>query len=122
MNYDVLVIGGGHAGVEAAVMARRLKMKVAIVTFSVDDIGENYFGPIRAIVRPRKFEEDQIVTNIDGTGVARVEYYEDINRAAPFLPFPASSIPRTIFKIFHTYKRYSRALKARQNKTKQNKA
>ena len=50
---------------------------------------------------------------------ARVEYYEDINRAAPFLPFPASSIPRTIFKIFHTYKRYSRALKARQNKTKQ---
>ncbi len=39
MNYDVLVIGGGHAGVEAAVMARRLNMKVAIVTFSVDDIG-----------------------------------------------------------------------------------
>ena len=33
MNYDVLVIGGGHAGVEAAVMARRLNMKVAIVTF-----------------------------------------------------------------------------------------
>ena len=39
MNYDVLVIGGGHAGVEAAVMARRLNMKVAIVTFSADDIG-----------------------------------------------------------------------------------
>ena len=39
MNYDVLVIGGGHAGVEAAVMARRLKMKVAIVTFSANDIG-----------------------------------------------------------------------------------
>ena len=35
MNYDVLVIGGGHAGVEAAVMARRLSMKVAIVTFSI---------------------------------------------------------------------------------------
>ena len=39
MNYDVLVIGGGHAGVEAAVMARRLKLKVAIVTFSANDIG-----------------------------------------------------------------------------------
>ena len=39
MNYDVLVIGGGHAGVEAAIMARRLKMKVAIVTFSANDIG-----------------------------------------------------------------------------------
>ena len=39
MNYDVLVIGGGHAGVEAAVMARRLNLNVAIVTFSSDDIG-----------------------------------------------------------------------------------
>ena len=39
MNYDVLVIGGGHAGVEAAIMARRLRMKVAIVTFSANDIG-----------------------------------------------------------------------------------
>ncbi len=39
MNYDVLVIGGGHAGVEAAVMTKRLDMKVAIVTFSADDIG-----------------------------------------------------------------------------------
>ena len=39
MIYDVLVIGGGHAGVEAAVMARRLNLKVAIVTFSSDDIG-----------------------------------------------------------------------------------
>ncbi len=39
MNYDILVIGGGHAGVEAAVMAKRLNMKVAIVTFSAADIG-----------------------------------------------------------------------------------
>ena len=47
-----------------------------ITNISVEDIGENYFGPIRARVRPTKFEEDQLVTNIDGTGVARVEYYE----------------------------------------------
>ena len=39
MNYDILVIGGGHAGVEAAIMAKRLNMKVAIVTFSAGDIG-----------------------------------------------------------------------------------
>ena len=39
MNYDVLVIGGGHAGVEAAVMAKRLRMRVAIVTFSKEDVG-----------------------------------------------------------------------------------
>ena len=28
MNYDVLVIGGGHAGVEAAVSANRMGVKV----------------------------------------------------------------------------------------------
>ncbi len=39
MNYDILVIGGGHAGVEAAIMAKRLNTKVAIVTFSAGDIG-----------------------------------------------------------------------------------
>ena len=50
MNYDVLVIGGGHAGVEAAVMARRLNLKVAIVTFSSDDIGVMSCNPDRKSV------------------------------------------------------------------------
>tara|TARA_B100000287_G_scaffold433344_1_gene494842 strand:- start:235 stop:2091 length:1857 start_codon:yes stop_codon:yes gene_type:complete len=39
MNYDVLVIGGGHAGVEAAVASKRIGANVAIITFSSDDIG-----------------------------------------------------------------------------------
>ncbi len=39
MNFDVLIIGGGHAGIEAAVMASRLGASVAIITFSKDDIG-----------------------------------------------------------------------------------
>ena len=47
-----------------------------ITDIDVTDIGENYFGPITGKVRPRKFDEDQIVRNVDGTGVARVEYYD----------------------------------------------
>ena len=39
MIYDVIVIGGGHAGIEAAVMSSRIGASVAIVTFSSDDIG-----------------------------------------------------------------------------------
>ena len=39
MNYDVLVIGGGHAGIEAAVSASRMGSKVAIISFSFNDIG-----------------------------------------------------------------------------------
>ena len=53
--------------------------KNGILDVDIDDIGENYVGPIRVRIRPRKFEEDQIITNIDGTGVARVEYYEAKN-------------------------------------------
>ncbi len=37
--FDVIVIGGGHAGCEAAAAAARMGVKVALVTFSKDDIG-----------------------------------------------------------------------------------
>ena len=38
-KYDIVVVGGGHAGVEAATMASRLGMKTAIVTFGRGDKG-----------------------------------------------------------------------------------
>ena len=38
-KYDVVVVGAGHAGTEAATMAARMGMKVAIVTFDMEDIG-----------------------------------------------------------------------------------
>ena len=33
ISYDVIVIGAGHAGVEAATMASRLGAKTALITF-----------------------------------------------------------------------------------------
>ena len=44
-NFDVLVVGAGHAGVEAAVMASRMGAKTAMVTFSKDDIGRLSCNP-----------------------------------------------------------------------------
>lgn len=38
-KYDVIVIGGGHAGVEAAGAASRMGMKTLLVTQSIDTIG-----------------------------------------------------------------------------------
>lgn len=38
-NYDVIVVGAGHAGCEAALAAARLGKKTAIFTISLDNIG-----------------------------------------------------------------------------------
>jgi tRNA uridine 5-carboxymethylaminomethyl modification enzyme len=43
--YDVLVIGAGHAGVEAAAAAARRGARVALATFSRDDIGRMSCNP-----------------------------------------------------------------------------
>ena len=43
--YDVVVIGGGHAGVEAAHAANRLGMNTALVTHSFSKIGEMSCNP-----------------------------------------------------------------------------
>ena len=44
-SYDVVVIGGGHAGVEAADAAARLEARVALVTLKRQDIGAMSCNP-----------------------------------------------------------------------------
>ncbi|MCC6001834.1 MAG: tRNA uridine-5-carboxymethylaminomethyl(34) synthesis enzyme MnmG [Pararhodobacter sp.] len=44
-QYDVIVVGGGHAGVEAAMAADRMGASVALVTFSAEDLGTMSCNP-----------------------------------------------------------------------------
>ena len=37
-NYDIIVIGAGHAGVEAALAAARMGRRTLILTLSLDNI------------------------------------------------------------------------------------
>jgi tRNA uridine 5-carboxymethylaminomethyl modification enzyme len=39
MNYDVIVIGGGHAGIEASLASSRMGVKTLLVTILAEQIG-----------------------------------------------------------------------------------
>src|SRR5919107_510812 len=45
LEFDVIVVGGGHAGCEAAAAAARLGASVALVSFSRDSIGAMSCNP-----------------------------------------------------------------------------
>ena len=44
-TYDVIVIGAGHAGIEAAMSAARLRCKVAVITQNLDTVGQMSCNP-----------------------------------------------------------------------------
>lgn len=53
--YDVIVIGGGHAGIEAVLAAHRMGKKAALITLNIDMIGSmpcnpSVGGPAKGIV------------------------------------------------------------------------
>ena len=62
-NYDVIVVGAGHAGCEAALASARLGMSTAIFTITLDNIGVMSCNP--SIGGPAK---SHLVKEIDALG------------------------------------------------------
>ena len=44
-NYDVIVIGGGHAGCEAAVASARMGAKTCLITMDMNKVGQMSCNP-----------------------------------------------------------------------------
>lgn len=45
MKYDIIVVGGGHAGIEAAYIASKKKLKILLITGNIDLIGQMSCNP-----------------------------------------------------------------------------
>ena len=63
MNYDVIVVGGGHAGIEAALAPARMGYKVCLITLDISNIGQTPCNP--SIGGPAK---GVVVREIDALG------------------------------------------------------
>jgi tRNA uridine 5-carboxymethylaminomethyl modification enzyme len=62
-NYDIIIIGGGHAGCEAAVAAAKLGSKTLLVTMDMDKIAQMSCNPAVGGIA-----KGQIVREIDALG------------------------------------------------------
>ena len=62
-NYDIIVVGAGHAGCEAAAAAARMGCKTLLITMNLQTIGQMSCNPAMGGVA-----KGQIVREIDALG------------------------------------------------------
>ena len=63
MNYDVIVVGGGHAGIEATLAVARMGYKACLITLDISNIGQTPCNP--SIGGPAK---GVVVREVDALG------------------------------------------------------